>query len=258
MATENIRFGSLDEFFEISASSDTNYAYTVAWLDCVSSGSAFGRGIFMRGNHATADERGPKQKELPISPQVPFDMPAFALNRFSVQAFNFVYYHKQRQQVIEQVVDYVPFFYPLDSVLHWNKIYGAGGFMQFQCVVGQKGGKAALRTVLEATVASGEASFLAVLKEFGDVQSPGMLSFPRPGYTLCLDFPNRGRKTLTLLKKLEDIVMESDGALYPAKDACMSPETFRKCFPRVQEFKSFIDPKASSSFWRRVMGEGEK
>lgn len=253
--TENIPFASLDEFFELSKSSEKGFAYTVSWLDCVSSGDAFGRGIFMRGNHAAAGATTPESKSIPIRPVVPFDFPSIALNYYSVKTFNTLYYYLQSRKSGAHIVPYRPFFYPLDSVLHWNRIYGRAGFLQFQCVVGKERGKEALRAILQATVASGQASFLAVLKEFGDIESPGLLSFPRPGYTLCLDFPYRGRKTEYLMQQLERLVVESNGALYPAKDACMSPETFMKCYPGLGAFKKFKDPRASSSFWRRVCGE---
>ena len=252
--TENVPFGSLDEFFTLSEESSTGYDYTVSWLDCVSSGSSFGRGIFMRGNHAPEGSSGKVGAGLPVQPVVPVNLPGFCLNKYSVQAFNTVYYTMQKRKVGPQVVDYEPFFYPLDSVLHWNRIYGGGGFLQFQCVIAPEGGKEVLRKVLLETVASGEASFLAVLKEFGDMTSPGMLSFPRPGYTLCLDFAFKGKETLALMRRLEKLVMDTGGALYPAKDACMLPETFRACYPEVEAFMKFKDPGISSSFWRRVMG----
>lgn len=256
--TENIPFASLDEFFELSKSSEKEYAYTVSWLDCVSSGTSFGRGVFMRGNHARAGVSKPKSVDLPIRPIVPFDFPSIALNYYSVKSFNTLYHYTQSRKNGVHTVAYRPFFYPLDSVLHWNRIYGSSGFLQFQCVVGKERGKEALRAILQTTVASGQASFLAVLKEFGDIESPGLLSFPRPGYTLCLDFPYRGSKTEHLMQQLEDLVVDSDGALYPAKDACMRPETFMKCYPGLDAFKKFKDPRASSSFWRRVCGDTEQ
>jgi FAD/FMN-containing dehydrogenase len=252
---ENIPFRNLNEFFSVSQSSEKDFDYTVAWLDCVSDGNDFGRGIFMRGYHAPEEVSATPKSFLPIQPLVPINLPGICLNKYSVKAFNAVYYALQKRKVGEQVVDYEPFFYPLDSVLYWNRIYGARGFVQFQCVVPIEGGKESLRELLEQTVASGEASFLAVLKEFGSLESPGMLSFPRPGYTLCLDFAFKGRETEILMARLERIVMDAGGALYPAKDACMTPQSFRSCYQDIERFLEFRDRGISSTFWRRVMEE---
>lgn len=249
---ESIKCANLDEFFEVSSSSDRDYEYTVSWIDCLARGSSLGRGIFMRGNHA-----GPSRGKSPRVPPdslftVPFDFPGFALNRLSIGLFNTVYYNKQRKKNVRTLVHYNPFFYPLDSVLEWNRIYGRRGFLQFQCVVPQKDNNTAIRAILQAIVNSGRASFLAVIKEFGDVKSPGMLSFPRPGVTICLDFPFQGEATLELFRRLDGMVREQGGAMYPAKDTCMSPQSFRQYYPRLDEFREHIDPQFSSSFWRRV------
>lgn len=259
---ESIKFGSLDEFFEISADSDKDFDYTVAWLDCVASGDNFGRGIFMRGNHSHKIDNASKDEgfisKLKSSLQVPFDAPGFMLNNFTVKAFNILYYAKQRQKELKTTTHYDPFFYPLDAVQHWNRIYGKRGFMQFQSVVPKSKDNHVIKAILSKIVESGRASFLAVLKEFGDLSSPGLLSFPRPGVTLCLDFPNQGKATLKLLRELEELSRESRGAMYPAKDACMSPESFSAFYPFWHQLNDFRDPKFSSSFWRRVTGEEKK
>lgn len=252
---ESIQFRNLDEFFVVSSDSSERYEYSVAWVDCLASGSSLGRGIFMRGNHATRETfPGPTKtrKSLPLS--VPVECPDWLLNRYSVAAFNAAYFHKQRSRSVKSIVPYQPFFYPLDAVAGWNRIYGRRGFYQFQCVVPVDPEARILRQIFERVVASGKASFLAVLKEFGDIRSPGMLSFPRRGSTLCLDFAH-SNEIVKLLRELENMVIESGGALYPAKDALMSPDSFQRSFPNWQEFQKHIDPKFSSSFWRRVMGE---
>jgi len=256
--TESIKFSNLSEFFEISSDSDKDYEYTVAWLDCVAAGDMLGRGIFMRGSHS-ADTRA----DLPRKPLggligVPFDAPGFILNKWTVKAFNILYYNKQREKFIKKKQHFDPFFYPLDSVSHWNRIYGKRGFFQFQCVVSSKDDNKATREIITSVVESGRASFLAVMKEFGDIESPGMISFPREGVTLCLDFPNHGQKTLKLMADLDGLVREHSGAMYPAKDACMLPESFCMYYPRWKEFKEYIDPAFSSSLWRRVMEEKKK
>lgn len=245
---QSIKFANLDEFFEISASSDKDYEYTVAWIDCLASGAQLGRGIFMRGGHSTT--RAPASYRRPLF-NMPINAPNFALNKFSIQAFNYLYYNKQSKKQVNTRVHYDPFFYPLDALGAWNKIYGSRGFFQFQCVVKER---SAITQILQMIAKAGQGSFLAVLKEFGDVKSDGLLSFPRKGFTLALDFPNNGSKTLRLLKELEGLVIESAGAMYPAKDACMSPASFRQFYPKLDQFKQFIDPKFSSSFWRRVTG----
>ncbi len=150
---------------------------------------------------------------------------------------------------------YEPFFYPLDAIHNWNRMYGRRGFLQYQFVVPFDHGDEAMRDILARIRHSGEGSFLTVLKQFGAIQSPGMLSFPRPGLTLALDFAFGGQKTLRLLDDLDEIVRESGGAVYPAKDARMSGANFRAFFPRWQEFAQNIDPHFSSSFWRRVSSE---
>lgn len=228
----------------------------MAWLDCVSSGKNFGRGIFIRGNHNESRPQGSaKRSGLPLS--VPFSFPSYALNRYSVRAFNEAYYRKQGKKHKSFIGHYEPFFYPLDSVQHWNRIYGKKGFLQFQCVIPPEGREEVSTAILKYVVQEGEASFLAVLKEFGEVKSPGMMSFPCPGVTLCMDFPYRGGATRWLMQSLEQMVVDAGGRLYPAKDACMSAEHFKQFYPQWETFSAYIDEKFSSSFWRRVTGESE-
>lgn len=251
IAMERIRYGSLDEFMVLSSESDQDFEYTVAWVDCLARGRELGRGLFMRGNHDTTpyDVKRPAKK-LPLI--VPFDMPSFVLNTLSMKAFNEVYYHAQRMQHISKTVPYAPFFYPLDTIQHWNRMYGKRGFLQYQCVVPPAHGSAVMKDLLHCISRSGEGSFLTVLKKFGDLPSPGMLSFPRPGLTLALDFPYNGQKTLRLFDALDTIVQQSGGGIYPAKDAHMSAESFQTYYPQWETFAQYIDPKFSSSFWRRV------
>jgi len=245
------KFSSLDDFFKLSAESEQQYAYTVAWIDCQSSGHNLGRGIFYAGNHCESGTLSATDKSSGLA--VPFDFPGFALNGLSIRAFNWLYYHKQTRAVIENAVDYEPFFYPLDAVADWNRIYGKRGFFQYQCVVPQKDG-APIRDILTAIAKSGQGSFLAVLKVMGDKPSPGMMSFPRAGVTLALDFPNKGARTQELFARLDTIVREAGGRLYSAKDACMTAANFQRYYPDWTEFAKHIDPRFSSSFWRRVTG----
>lgn len=243
------RYRDLGEFFAITAESEQDYEYTVAWLDCLGSGKGLGRGLFMRGNHAQTPRR-PAGKEKRIG--VPLEPPLSLINPLSLRLFNLLYYYRQGNTWRDALVDYEPFFYPLDAIDDWNRIYGPRGFLQFQCVVPMEQGEDAIREILRRIAASGAGSFLAVLKVFGAQASPGLLSFPRPGVTVALDFPNHGSKTFALLERLEEITTTAGGAIYPAKDARMSGAHFRGYFPAWQEFSAYLDPAFSSSFWRRV------
>lgn len=244
------KFGNLDEFFAVSAKSDSKWDYTVGWIDCLQSGARQGRGHFIRGNHAETGELKPG-KEPKI--QFPMEAPDWALNKWTVKAFNALYYNRLFKKVTVKPVHYEPFFYPLDIVLKWNKLYGRRGFCQFQCVVPHAVGKDVMRQVLTLTAKSGLGSFLAVLKEFGDVKSPGMLSFPEPGITVCLDFPMVEGKTEPLMKDFERLVLDAQGKMYPAKDGFMSAESFQRMYPRWEEFTKYVDPAITSSYARRVM-----
>ena len=258
--SETIRFRSLEEFFELSAASEANYEYTVSWIDCAFSGKWLGRGLFNRGNHANADvdlALVPSAQRAGVEGpplRVPFSPPVSLINSLTLKAFNLAYFHRQRGDHAHLVQHYRPFFYPLDTVLEWNRIYGPKGFYQYQCVVPDAHALRSVRQLLETISASGMGSFLAVLKQFGTPGSRGMLSFPAPGTTLALDFPNRGARLHRLFDALDRIVLDAGGRLYPAKDGRMGPSIFKAGYPRWQEFLGYVDPRFSSGFWRRVMG----
>lgn len=249
MQVESIRFANLDEFFAISRESARDHAYTVAWVDCLARGSSLGRGHFLRANHAGPGATGKAQGR---GFAMPFTPPVSLVNRLSLRPFNSLYFHRQRVQRRSSVQHFQPYFYPLDGIRHWNRMYGPRGFLQHQCVLPPENARDGVAALLGQISRSGLGSFLAVLKEFGDRPAPGMLSFPRPGTTLALDFP-RTDAAMALLERLDDIVAQAGGALYPAKDARMSPAMFRQGMPRLEEFLPHIDPGFSSSFWRRVM-----
>ncbi len=158
------------------------------------------------------------------------------MNHFSIGLFNTLYYNKQLSKTTSGLVDYEPFFYPLDKVLHWNRMYGKNGLLQFQCVLPWEADQLGIIQVLKAITSSGLASFLAVIKVFGDVPSPGMMSFPAPGITLALDFPIRPEVSFDLLDRLARITLEHGGRLYPAKDARMTAPQFQAFYPQWQEF----------------------
>ena len=245
------KFVGLDEFLALSHAS-AHQEYSVAWIDCVAQGRNFARGLFLAGEH---DENpGPLTPLDKPRVVMPFDMPAFALNRTSVGAFNTLYYHKQIGKRRSGLTDYEPFFYPLDRILKWNRLYGTQGLLQFQCVLPFDSGSLGMTEVLKAITASGLGSFLAVIKVFGDAVSPGIMSFPVPGVTLALDFPIRREVSFALLDRLADITAEFGGRMYPAKDACMRATHFQQFYPQWQQFSAYVDPSFSSSFWQRVTG----
>lgn len=250
--TERIRFGRLEDFFEISQASDGTWEYTVAWIDCLASGRKLGRGFFLRGSHANRDAAAGARQRPRITLYVPFGAPHFLLNRYAIKAFNACYRAGQPTRVRKQLAHYEAFFFPLDGVRNWNRLYGKRGFLQYQCVVPPAAGREAIRELLERVTRSRRAPFLAVLKRFGLRAAPGLLSFARPGVTLAMDFPFQGRPTLELCTELDTVVAHAGGAAYPAKDARMSPEHFASFFPNRDEFRTYIDPQFSSNFWRRV------
>src|SRR5712671_2807499 len=241
--TETVPFRGLDEFFALDEDASQRFEYTVAWIDPRPAGL---RGLYFRGDHSPRTGK----VEAPGPPaSFPFDLPPFAVSGPTVAAFNVLYYARGRLRSGRKQVRYAPFFFPLDGVGRWNRVYGKRGLLQFQCVVQDR---AAMRALLERVSSSGVRPSLGVLKTFGEVPSPGMLSFPRPGATLALDFPNEGDETFVLLEALEAIVREAGGALYPAKDARMSPAAFASGYRRLGKFERHVDPAFSSSFWRRV------
>jgi FAD/FMN-containing dehydrogenase len=249
---EGIQYHGIDEFLDLTRQSQ-HVEYTVSWVDCVSTGKNFARGIFMLGDHSKVPA------ELTPSPEpklvFPFDAPGFALNRLSVTAFNSLYFHKQMKARVKALQDYEPFFYPLDKVLHWNRMYGKRGLLQFQYAIPWEHAKEGTVAILREVAKSGLASFLAVLKAFGDVPSPGLLSFPQPGITLALDFPIRPGVSFPLFERLADMTREFGGRLYPAKDAAMTASQFQTFYPQWPQLAKFRDPLLTSGFWQRVTGE---
>jgi FAD/FMN-containing dehydrogenase len=247
---ERVRFRSLDEFSALTVD-DARHEYTVAWVDCLARGRRLGRGLYLRGDHTPWS--GAEADPL-AEPRlgVPWNAPRGLLNRVTLRAFNAAYYHRQVGRETRRVIHYLPFFFPLDGIAAWGRLHGSHGFLQYQCVVPAGVGGEPIRTILRRISEAEQPAALAVLKRFGAVRSPGLLSFPRPGLTLAVDFGFRGATTLRLLEDLDAIVRETGGAVYPAKDARMSGESFRRFFPAWRAFAAHVDPKFSSSFWRRV------
>ncbi|WP_207885090.1 FAD-binding oxidoreductase [Pseudomonas sp. 30_B] len=247
--TETLPYGNLNEFFALADSSEAGWEQTVSWIDCLSKGGS--RGIFMRANPAASGLREePRGRKLGM----PFVPPISLVNSLSLRPFNTAYYHLNLRKAGKGIAHYEPFSYPLDNILDWNRMYGPRGFYQYQSVVPRSAGQEAVQAMLDAIAASGEGSFLAVLKTFGERHSLGMLSFPQPGVTLALDFPNRGARTLRLLERLDAIVRETHGRLYPAKDARMPRDLFESGYPLLNEFLPYRDPGISSGLSRRLLG----
>lgn len=250
--TESIRFDDLDDFFALSSSSSADFEYTVAWIDCLASGKQLGRGHFLRGDHSPGDGQAATPSTAPRR-SIPFVPPASLVNGLTLRPFNTLYYWRQPARRRRYVSHYQSYFYPLDGINHWNRMYGPSGFLQHQCVLPPAVARDATAALLTEISRSGRGSFLAVLKEFGTRPSPGLLSFPRPGTTLALDFPNDGPEVFRMLDRLDCIVAEAGGAVYAAKDARMSGTLFRQAYPEWDRFSQYIDPRFSSGFWRRVM-----
>lgn len=226
-----IKAPSLDavlEAFDVHMAS----TYSVAWIDCLARGASLGRSLLMLGEHATD---GPLTVQTKPPKSVPFDLPAGLLNRASVQAFNTLYYGRVRRTQSTRRIPFEPFFYPLDALLDWNRLYGKAGFVQYQFVLPKDAGVAGLREMLELITRSGRSSFLAVLKVFGAANA-NHLSFPTAGYTLAIDFKVEPA-VFKLLDALDCVVLHHGGRIYLTKDARMTETTFKASYPRWLEFE---------------------
>lgn len=249
---ETIPFGTLDEFLDLSAESEVGWEYTVAWGDWRAKPGAPGRGLFLRGNHASAAPPGrPAHPRRAAGVGVPDVVPGGLLNGATIRLFNSWQAHRTGGRVRRECQDYRSFFFPLDGVRGWNRFYGSKGFLQHQCVLPGERPIEALAAIHELVSRSDDGSYLSVLKTFGHARPAGLLSFPRRGVTIALDVPFSDR-ALALCERLDAVVREAGGAVYAAKDARMSPESFRVFYPQADDLETRADPAFSSSFWRRV------
>ncbi|MDK7374447.1 MULTISPECIES: FAD-binding oxidoreductase [Weeksella] len=220
---EAIQAQNLDEMYQLIDESES-WTYTVAWIDCLQKGKNLGKGLLLRGEHAVRKQLSGKLYEQPLTVKkkfhlnIPFNFPSFVLNPWSIKIFNFLYYHKQLKKKSGQIIDIDSFFYPLDAVFHWNRIYGKKGFIQYQFVIPKENGKEGMRKILETIAQSGNGSFLVVLKLFGLNNPQAYNSFPFPGYTLALDF-KLNKNLPQLVKRLDALVKQYDGRIYRTKDA---------------------------------------
>lgn len=238
---KQIKARHLDELLDLFEK-HKNATYSVAWVDCLATGNSFGRGILMLGEHADASMLTNKQKKKRLKVHskpklnIPFNFPSFILNTWSIRLFNFLFYNKNFKREIKGNVHYEGFFYPLDNIHNWNRMYGKPGFLQYQFVI-PLAQKKVLREIMLLIAKNKKGSFLSVLKIFGSQKD--LMSFPMEGYTLSLDFPN----TPTIhkfLEELDQLVLQAGGRIYLTKDARMSAGTFKASYPNIEEFKSII------------------
>ncbi|MFN2454452.1 MAG: FAD-binding protein [Pyrinomonadaceae bacterium] len=254
MIVQHHRACNLDESLNLLEDEKWDDEYTVAWIDCLARGKSLGRSVLMRGHHA-------KQAELPVAMREPlrlkrrgthnlaFDLPSWALNSLTVALFNNFYYAWQGAKKNAFIADYDSYFYPLDRLGNWNRLYGARGFVQYQCVLPTATARRGLKLLLETLAETRRASFLAVLKRFG-AEGRGLLSFPLAGYTLALDMPLGDAKLFEFLERLDEIVLEHGGRVYLAKDARVRPETFRRMYPRFDEWLRIKTQLDANNCWR--------
>jgi FAD/FMN-containing dehydrogenase len=207
---------------------------TVGWIDCLTRGAGMGRGVLFCGRWADAAEA--PSVDPPSRPHVtmPVDLPGWALSRPAVRAFNAAYYRLQASGAARSVVHPFTFFYPLDAIEHWTRLYGRRGFTQYQCVIPDAAGRDMVRRFLQLLTERGGASFLCVIKDCGD-EGAGMLSFPRRGTSIALDIPMTGT-TQALVDAMNELLIEAGGRIYLAKDALTRPEHFRAMEPRLDGF----------------------
>jgi FAD/FMN-containing dehydrogenase len=234
MWTESERIHDVDAYIDGLKEAALDWPYTMGWIDCLSRGRQMGRGILMKGRWATPEEAPARFPRARKRPAVPFDLPGWVLNRWSVRAFNALYYRQHLKRRRRRLMDPDSFFYPLDAIAHWNRMYGPRGFTQYQCVLPEEAGRGAARRFLELLTSRGGASMLCVIKDCGD-EGEGLLSFPRRGISIALDIPIRPG-TQALVDALNERVIAEGGRVYLAKDQFTRPEHFRAMEPRLDEW----------------------
>lgn len=243
-------FGNLAEFFDLNAQSEEAFEHVSAWVDCTASKANLGRGVLFRANWAETGPLLPHRFSSRLS--VPIEAPSWLMNPWTLKAANVAIRAREAVRSTVETLSYASALYPLDAIGHWNRAYGAPGFYQHQCVIPPDSQERAMTEVLQTISASGQGSFLSVMKTLGAKASGGLVSFHGPGTSLALDFPNRGASTLALLERLDQIVTAAGGRIYPAKDGRMSAATYRAGYPGWVELERQRDPLFISSFWQRV------
>lgn len=262
ITSQHVKAADLEAGFKVLAQEEPENEYSVAWIDCLARGKKLGRSVVMQGRHASADELSVSQQKAPLQTasrrhrRFPIDLPSWVLNPLSISSFNSLYYYQQGKKTRPFISDIDSYFYPLDAIEDWNRMYGKKGFVQYQCVLPTAKAFDAIKVLLERLAGSRRASFLAVLKRMGPA-SEGLMSFPMEGYTLALDLPLRGKGLFALLDELDEQVVVAGGRVYLAKDARLGTKAFAGMYPQLQEWqkiKSRIDPgnRFTSSMARRL------
>lgn len=231
---ESARVHDIDRYVEALKDAAREWPHTMGWIDCLSRGRSMGRGILLKGRWAGKDEAPPEMPRSRRRPAMPVVLPGWVLNRWSVRAFNAVYYRSHVPRLKRGLIEPDTFFYPLDAIAHWNRMYGPRGFTQYQCVLPEQAGLGAARRFLDLLTRRGGASMLCVIKDCGD-EGVGLLSFPRRGISIALDIPVRDG-TQALVDALNELVIAEGGRVYLAKDQFTRPEHFRAMEPRLEEF----------------------
>jgi FAD/FMN-containing dehydrogenases len=250
VAQTGFRFQSIDAYFDAIDALDASHEYSVAWIDQLATGRSTGRGVLMVGDHA--EEGGPAEPPRAARLSVPFQPPVNLLNRLTLTAFNELYFRSAPARPTRSLVPWRKYFHPLDAIGNWNRLYGPRGLFQHQSVYPAETARETTLKLLDCARRHGQASFLTVLKRFGEHEATGLLSFARPGFTLTLDFANQGAATLKALDALDEIVLAAGGALNPYKDQHMSARMFEASFPNWRALEAMRDPRLVSDFWRRT------
>ncbi|WP_069771332.1 FAD-binding oxidoreductase [Streptomyces sp. LUP30] len=250
MSVDTERAADLDDLMARLTAGDHRYRYSVAWIDLLARGAATGRAVLTRGDHAPLDALPARARRSPLSfrpsrlPAPPAFLPDGLLTRTGVGLFNELWYRRAPRARTGELQRLSAFFHPLDGVPHWNRVYGRGGFVQYQFVVGH-GQEDALRRIVQRVSARRCPSFLAVLKRFGEAD-PGWLSFPRPGWTLALDIPAGLPGLGGFLDELDEEVAAAGGRVYLAKDSRLRPDLLAAMYPRLDDFRALraeLDPR---------------
>jgi len=256
---ESDRHGDLDDLLRAMDDAARSWPYTVAWIDCLKRGRAMGRGVVFRGRWATSEEAPARRPAPGWGPSVPIRLPSFVLSSPAVRVFNSILFHLHPRRPHRRFESPEKFFYPLDLVRNWNRIYGSRGFTQFQCVLPERERPGAVRRFLEVATRHGGSTFLCVLKDCGE-EGEGVLSFPRPGVSVALDLP-MSRRVAATVKALADATLAEGGRIYLAKDLLVLGEQFRAMEPRLPEFQRIRriwdpDRRIRSAQSERLMEDG--